>query len=118
MDWFAVRHGPFSTARALNIGIFLLPEHRGCGYGSTAPAVFADYLFANTLVERLEAGTDVDNIAEQRALERAGFTARESHDTLSSGRGRGTTSSPTAGCEPTKSRDRRAPPQRPTVGSC
>jgi len=73
VDWFAVRHGPSSTARALNIGIFLLPEHRGRGYGSAAHAGFADYLFANTLVERLEAGTDVDNIAEQRALERAGF---------------------------------------------
>jgi len=73
VDWFAVRHGPSSTARALNIGIFLLPERRGRGYGSAAHAVFADYLFANTLVERLEAGTDVDNIAEQRALERAGF---------------------------------------------
>ncbi len=73
MDWFAVRHGPASTARALNIGIFLLPEHRGRGYGSAAHVIFADYLFATTLVERLEAGTDVDNIAEQRALERAGF---------------------------------------------
>ncbi len=73
VDWFAVRHGPSSTARALNIGIFLLPEHRGRGYGAAAHAVFADYLFANTLVERLEAGTDVDNIAEQRTLERAGF---------------------------------------------
>jgi len=37
MDWFAVRHGPSSTARALNIGIFLLPEHRGRSYGSAAP---------------------------------------------------------------------------------
>jgi len=73
VDWFAVRHGPSSTARALNIGIFLLPEHRGRGYGAAAQAVFADYLFATTLVERLEAGTDVGNIAEQRALERAGF---------------------------------------------
>ena len=70
VDWFAVRLGPSSSARALNIGIFLLPEHRGRGYGSAAQAVFADYLFANTLVERLEAGTDVDNIAEQRALQR------------------------------------------------
>ncbi len=73
VDWFAVRHGPSSTARALNIGVFLLPEHRGCSYGAAAQAVFADYLFANTLVQRLEAGTDVDNLAEQRALERAGF---------------------------------------------
>lgn len=73
VDWFAVQHGPSSTARALNIGIMLLPEHRGRGLGSAAQAVFADYLFANTLIERLEAGTDVGNRAEQRALEKAGF---------------------------------------------
>lgn len=73
VSWFAVRHGPSSTARALNIGITLLREHRGRGLGSAAQAAFADYLFANTLVERLEAGTDVENLAEQRALEKAGF---------------------------------------------
>lgn len=33
----------------------------------------AEYLFANTLIERLEASTDVDNVAEQRALEKADF---------------------------------------------
>jgi RimJ/RimL family protein N-acetyltransferase len=76
VGWFAVQHGPSSTARALNIGITLLAEHRGRGLGSAAQASFAEYLFANTLVERLEAGTDVENVAEQRALENAGF-ARE-----------------------------------------
>jgi RimJ/RimL family protein N-acetyltransferase len=30
-------------------------------------------LFSTTLANRLEATTEVDNIAEQRALERAGF---------------------------------------------
>lgn len=73
VSWYAVRHGPASTARALNIGIRLLPEHRGCGHGTAAQTLFAQYLFANTLIERLEAGTDVDNVAEQRALEKAGF---------------------------------------------
>lgn len=73
IGWFAVRHGPASTARALNIGITLLPEYRGRGLGTAAQAAFAEYLFAHTLVERLEAGTDVENVAEQRALEKAGF---------------------------------------------
>ncbi len=73
VDWFAVQHGPSVTARALNIGIVLLPEHRGRGLGSSAQAAFAAYLFRNMLVERLEAGTDVANVAEQRALENAGF---------------------------------------------
>lgn len=74
IGWFAVRHGPSSTARALNVGITLLPEHRGRGLGTAAQAAFAAHLFRTTLVERLEAGTDVENVAEQHALEKAGFT--------------------------------------------
>jgi RimJ/RimL family protein N-acetyltransferase len=74
VSWHAVQHGPTSACRALNIGISLFPEHRGRGYGSAAQRVLAQYLFATTLVERVEATTDVENVAEQRALERAGFT--------------------------------------------
>jgi len=74
VSWFTVQHGPSSACRALNIGISLLPVHRGHGYGSAAQRALAEYLFATTLAERIEAETDVENIAEQRALERAGFT--------------------------------------------
>jgi len=56
-----------------NIGIGLAPEHRGRGYGTQAQRLIARYLFAHTQVQRVEAGTDVDNLAEQRALEKAGF---------------------------------------------
>lgn len=73
VGWFAVQHGPSSTARALNIGIALIPTHRGRGLGTAAQTAMAEYLFANTLIERLEASTDVDNVAEQRALEKADF---------------------------------------------
>ena len=59
---------------AFNVGIALLPEHRGQGHGADAQRQLAAYLFANTRVERLEASTDVDNLAEQRSLEKAGFT--------------------------------------------
>jgi len=45
----------------------------GRGYGTAAQEALAHYLFQTTLVERLEAGTDVDNLAEQRALEKAAF---------------------------------------------
>jgi RimJ/RimL family protein N-acetyltransferase len=51
-------------------------RHRGRGHGAEAQRQLAAYLFAHTRVERLEASTDVENTAEQRALERAGF-ARE-----------------------------------------
>lgn len=33
-----------------------------------------EYLFAHTTAHRIQAETDVDNLAEQRALEKAGFT--------------------------------------------
>jgi [ribosomal protein S5]-alanine N-acetyltransferase len=56
-----------------DIGIALLPEHRGRGIGWRAQAMLADYLFLHTPVERVQAGTQPENIAEQRSLEKAGF---------------------------------------------
>jgi RimJ/RimL family protein N-acetyltransferase len=56
----------------LQIGILLAPEHRGVG--TDAQRLLADYLFSTTAANRLEALTEVDNVAEQRALEKAGFT--------------------------------------------
>jgi RimJ/RimL family protein N-acetyltransferase len=55
------------------IGAVLAPEHRGKGVGTTAQRLLADYLFDTTTVHRLCACTEVDNIAEQRSLEKAGF---------------------------------------------
>jgi len=57
-----------------NMGITLLPEARGQGVGTEAQRQLARYLFAHTLVMRVEADTEAENIAEQRALEKAGFT--------------------------------------------
>ena len=74
VSYNAVYHGPNPGSRAFNIGIALLPAYRGQGHGSEAQRQLAAYLFAHTRVERLEASTDVENVAEQRALERAGFT--------------------------------------------
>lgn len=72
VSWLAVPTGPTSTC--WNIGIVLLPEFRGKGYGTVAQRLLADYLFATTTLNRVEATTEVDNLAEQRALEKAGFT--------------------------------------------
>jgi RimJ/RimL family protein N-acetyltransferase len=55
------------------IGIWLLPQHRGRGIGTEAQRQLVDHLFATTPVHRLQAGTELDNAAEQRALERVGF---------------------------------------------
>ncbi|MFJ4879600.1 GNAT family N-acetyltransferase [Streptomyces sp. NPDC088745] len=57
-----------------NIGAQLLPDGRGRGVGTQAQRLLVRYLFAHTPVVRLEADTETENIAEQRALEKSGFT--------------------------------------------
>lgn len=69
-----VRYGPGYTSMAYNIGIVLAPEHRGKGYGIEAQKLLTEYLFAIYPIMRVEASTDITNMAEQRALEKAGFT--------------------------------------------
>ena len=56
------------------IGISLWPDARGKGYGTTAQLMLARYLFAHHDVHRIQAFTESGNIAEQRSLEKAGFT--------------------------------------------
>lgn len=73
VGWHEVHYGPPAKSRAWNIGISLIPEARGQGFGAIAQRQLADYLFETTDANRVEASTDVENIAEQRALEKAGF---------------------------------------------
>jgi RimJ/RimL family protein N-acetyltransferase len=56
------------------MGIAMLPPARGQGYGTEAHRLLARYLFAHTTAHRIEAATEVGNVAEQRALASAGFT--------------------------------------------
>jgi len=72
ISWRKVQTGP--TAFAWAIGIGLAAEFRGRGYGSEAQRLLVRYLFAHTQVNRIEATTEITNVAEQRALEKAGFT--------------------------------------------
>jgi RimJ/RimL family protein N-acetyltransferase len=74
VQWHTVTYGPNAGSRALNIGISLEPAVRGRGVGAAAQRFLADYLFSHTAVHRVEASTDVANVAEQRSLEKAGFT--------------------------------------------
>jgi [ribosomal protein S5]-alanine N-acetyltransferase len=62
-----------AQARYWEIGIVLLPEFRGRGIGWRAQAMLCDYLFAHTPVQRIQAGTHPENIAEQKSLVKAGF---------------------------------------------
>jgi RimJ/RimL family protein N-acetyltransferase len=73
VGWHEVHYGPGPGSRAWNIGISLIPEFRGRGFGAFAQRQLADYLFDTTDANRVEAQTDVDNLPEQRALEKAGF---------------------------------------------
>ena len=73
VSWHPVRYGPNPESTALNIGINLIPDARGQGYGSEAQRLLADTLFATTDTNRVEAMTDVENVPEQRSLEKAGF---------------------------------------------
>jgi len=67
-------YGPNAGSRAFNIGISIRAEYRGKGYGSEAQRLLAAYLFTIHPIARVEASTDITNLPEQRALEKAGFT--------------------------------------------
>lgn len=69
-----VRYSPADASITYNFGIILMPEHRGKGYGTEAQQLLTAYLFSVYPIMRVEASTDITNIAEQRALEKAGFT--------------------------------------------
>jgi RimJ/RimL family protein N-acetyltransferase len=73
VSWHYVHWGPTKASWCPMIGIWLRPTARGRGIGRSAQRQLAALFFAHTVVNRVEAHTDVDNFAEQRALEAAGF---------------------------------------------
>lgn len=72
VSWRKAVTGP--TSFSWGIGIGLLARARGQGHGTRAQRLLAEYLFAHTQVNRIAAETEVGNLAEQRSLEKAGFT--------------------------------------------
>jgi [ribosomal protein S5]-alanine N-acetyltransferase len=68
VDW-----RPVGRTGNYEIGIALFPAHRGRGVGAEAQRLLVEYLFNTTTVHRIQAGTELDNIAEQKALEKIGF---------------------------------------------
>jgi RimJ/RimL family protein N-acetyltransferase len=71
VSWFQV---DFAPSYYWSIGIGLLPGARGKGYGTQAHLLLTRYLFAHTTVHRIEGVTEAENLAEQRVMEKAGFT--------------------------------------------
>lgn len=74
VSWRQTDNSTPPNGRCWNIGILILPERRGRGFGAAAQRAMAGYLFAHTPAMRVEASTEAANVAEQRSLERAGFT--------------------------------------------
>ncbi|HEY8178842.1 MAG TPA: GNAT family protein [Candidatus Limnocylindria bacterium] len=73
VGWHLVHYGPGLQSQAWNFGIELRPEARGQGLGAEAQRLLAEFLFATYDLNRVEASTDVENLPEQRSLEKAGF---------------------------------------------
>jgi len=73
VEWFAGTWGRPATSTCWSLAIGLVPAAQGRGIGTQAQRLLAEYLFDHTRVERLQAWTDCANLAEQRALEKAGF---------------------------------------------
>ncbi len=73
VSWHAETYGPTEGSFAWNIGIGLAESCRGRGVGTASQRLLGEWLLAATPLVRVEASTDVGNVAEQRALERAGY---------------------------------------------
>jgi RimJ/RimL family protein N-acetyltransferase len=74
VSWHHTQWGPTAGSRHIMIGIGLTVPARGRGIGTRAQRLLAELLFAHTRVHRVEAATELGNVAEQRSLEKAGFT--------------------------------------------
>ena len=59
---------------SMTIEYALIPTERKKGYGTEAVRIIVDYVFLSKNIERIQAETLVENVASQRALEKAGFT--------------------------------------------
>lgn len=57
----------------LEIGFTLIPNERGKGYGTEAVQILIDYLFLSRELIRIQAFTDLGNVASQRLLDKVGF---------------------------------------------
>lgn len=59
--------------RQLEIGYSLVPNERRKGYCSEAAKIMVDFLFLSKDVVRIQAQTDLRNVASQKVLEKVGF---------------------------------------------
>ena len=74
VSWIHVPYGPNARSLAWSIGITIHPSFRGRHFGSSAQRTLARRLFESSDANQIQADTDPNNLPEQRALIRAGFT--------------------------------------------
>jgi RimJ/RimL family protein N-acetyltransferase len=63
----------FPVGNVMEIGYLLVQNERGKGYCSEAVMIMVDYLFLSRDIVRIQAHTDLRNVASQRVLEKVGF---------------------------------------------
>ena len=73
VSWVQVPYGPNLKSIAWSIGITIHPDVRGRHLAAAAQRSLAERLLRASTSHRVQADTDPENIAEQRALARAGF---------------------------------------------
>ncbi|NWG10524.1 GNAT family N-acetyltransferase [Candidatus Bathyarchaeota archaeon] len=66
--------GSWMLGRTMEIGFALVPNERRKGYGAEAIRLIVDYLFLTKDIVRIQVSTDTENVASQKALEKAGFS--------------------------------------------
>ena len=59
--------------KLVEIGYFMVPSETGKGYCSEAAKIIVDYLFLSKDIVRIQAHTDLRNVASQKVLEKVGF---------------------------------------------
>lgn len=74
VSWIQIPYGPNAMSLAWSIGITILPQFRGRHLGASAQRLLADELLGRSEANRVQADTDIENVPEQKALERAGFS--------------------------------------------
>jgi aminoglycoside 6'-N-acetyltransferase len=73
VEWLERRWGRRDTSLCWEIAAGILPGLRGQGIGTRAQRELVSYLFAHTRVERIQATTDPENLAELSCLRKIGF---------------------------------------------
>lgn len=73
VEWLERRWGRRETSLCWEIAVGILPAARGRGIGTRAQRELVSYLFTHTRVERIQATTDPENVAELKCLQKIGF---------------------------------------------